>query len=135
MITPKIEKERDVVDKMSYMYIKKRREIFVYKQCVKRNFYINNECMLKKEKNLWKEIEVLYRPCWYKEKEFNNTCVYRKSFLCIGMQVYREKAFLIDSDGCIVFCKHASEKMKQKEKRKKDLESLHVMVIGSTNHS
>jgi len=48
----------------------------------------------------------------------------------VGVQ---RKVFLIDGNGCIVFCEH--KKMKQKGKRKKDLEGWHVMVVGSINHS
>ena len=73
----------------------------------------------KGKRNLWKGIEVLYRPCWYKEKEFFNACVYRKSFSCIGMWVYREKYFLIYSDGCIVFANmHKKIETKRKEKER-----------------
>ena len=49
--------------------------------------------------------------CVYVEKKV--FFVYRN----VGVQ-RKKKAFLIDSDGCIVFCKHVEEKMKQKEKRK-----------------
>jgi len=47
------------------------------------------------------------------------------------MKVYKEK-FLANGNRCIVF---VNIKMKQKEKRKKDLEGRHVMVVGSINHS
>jgi len=84
-----------------FLYIKNVWKVFfVYKQCVIRNscvwamsvykeffLYKQRVYIEKGKRNLWKGIEVLYRPCRYKEKEFFNACVYREKsfFSCIGM--------------------------------------------------
>jgi len=94
--------------------LKRGKEIFEKEQ----RFYIDHVGIERKSFSMLVYIEKIF------------FFVYRN----VGVQ-RKKKAFLIDSDGCIVFCKHVEEKMKQKEKRKKDLEGRHVMVIGSTNHS
>ena len=46
-------------------------------------------------------------------------CIQKKVFSCIGMWVYREKYFLIYSDGCIVFANmHKKIETKRKEKER-----------------
>ena len=59
-------------------------------------------------------------------------CIQKKFVVYRNVGVQR-KAFLIDGDGCIVFANIKNGT--KKEKRKKDLEGRHVMVIGSINHS
>ena len=66
-----------------------------------------------------------------RRKSFN-ACVYKESLSCIGMQVYKEKVFLIDNDGCIVFANR--EKIKQKKKRKEKERPRRLACYGHRKH-
>ena len=56
----------------------------------------------------------------------------QKKFVMYRNVSVQRKVFLIDGNGCIVF---VNIKMKQKGKRKEDLEGQHVIVVGGINHS
>ena len=56
----------------------------------------------------------------------------QKKFVMYRNVGVQRKVFLVDGNGCIVFCEHKNE---TKRKRKEDLEGRHVMVVGSINHS
>ena len=56
----------------------------------------------------------------------------QKKFIMYRNVGVRRKVFLVDGNGCIVFCEHKNE---AKRKRKEDLEGRHVMVVGSIKHS
>jgi len=58
--------------------------------------------------------------------------IQKKKFVMYRNVGVQRKVFLVDDNGCIVFCEHKNE---TKRKRKEDLKGRHVMVVGSLNHS